>query len=215
MKTTEIFQPIYLQEDISRNIPLIVVDVQPAYESWIVRKFPPSYLADVMNRHQGPILMFVNADEQGMTEDTKASVFNWWYDNGLEESTWKRPNFTYYDKGYGYLRDWMDYGKSPRVIIQSIRFMFQMGETDSREFFYYPGDYDVEVGEKFREIAGNEWAPWMEDSPLIVNWVGIDLLRRHSGYICGGGRDECLREITLMMNAFNIKYKMLERFVYG
>ncbi len=211
MKTTELFQPIYLQEAISRNIPLIVVDVQPAYERWITPKFHPGYLATVMNQHRGPVLMFVNADEQGLTEDTKESVFQWWYEYGLDEETWDSPNFTYYDKGFGYLRDWMDAGKSPRAIIQAIRFMFQMKEYDSRSFF---DEYDEEVGERFMEIIGDEWSPWMEDSPLIVNWVGIDLLRRHSGYICGGGRDECLREVTLMMNAFNIKYKLLEGFVY-
>jgi hypothetical protein len=31
----------------------------------------------------------------------------------------------------------------------------------------------------------------------------------------GGGRDECLREIELMMNAFNFKYKRVANWLYG
>jgi hypothetical protein len=31
----------------------------------------------------------------------------------------------------------------------------------------------------------------------------------------GGGRDECLREVELLMNAFNIKYKRIDSLVYG
>lgn len=204
MRTTDFFEPVFVTEA-SRNMPLIVVDVQPAYESWVVRKFPPMYLAEFMNRHNGPILMFVNAEQEGMTEDTKNSIYYWWIDNGMDPDVWERSNFTYYDKGYGYMRSWMDYGKDPSTIIRTIRYMFQKKVWDSR-------DIDPE---ELEEVVGPEWNPWMEDDPLFVNWVGIDLLRRHSGYICGGGRHECLREVTLMMNAFNIKYKMLERFVYG
>jgi len=31
----------------------------------------------------------------------------------------------------------------------------------------------------------------------------------------GGGRMECLREVELLMNAFNIKYKRIDHLVYG
>ena len=214
MEIMELFHPLYLAEA-SRNIPIIVVDVQPAYERWIKPKFHPSDLAYILNQHSAPILMFVNADEQGMTEDTQSSVAEWWFDHGLEPSLWNSGHFTYYDKGYGFFRDWMDEGVSPRAIIQALRFMYQAGETDSREFFYYQGDYDPEVGEAFKAAVGPEWDDWMEDAGLFTNWVGVDLLHRHRGYICGGGRNECLREVTLLMNAFNLKYKLMERFVYG
>lgn len=200
----DLFEPVFVTEA-SKNLPLIVVDVQPAYESWIVRKFPPTYLAEFMNRHNGPILMFVNAEQEGMTEDTKNSIYYWWIDNGMDPDVWKRSNFTYYDKGFGYMRSWMDNGVPPKEIIKAIRYMFQERAWDSR-------DIDPKT---WNRLLVPYWDDWMEDDPLIVNWVGIDLLRRHSGYICGGARNECLREVTLMMNAFNIKYKMLERFVYG
>lgn len=33
-------------------------------------------------------------------------------------------------------------------------------------------------------------------------------------YLCGGGRDECLKEVMLMCNALNIKYKLIDKFIY-
>lgn len=43
----------------------------------------------------------------------------------------------------------------------------------------------------------------------------IDLLKQFSGsYIMGGGINECLKEIQLIMNAFNIKYTTFQKFVY-
>jgi len=35
-----------------------------------------------------------------------------------------------------------------------------------------------------------------------------------AGYIMGGGRDECLREVELLMSAFNIKHKQISEFIY-
>jgi hypothetical protein len=56
----------------------------------------------------------------------------------------------------------------------------------------------------------------MGDDPLIVNWISVGQLRKFNGaYIMGGGRDECLREVELLMNAFNIKYKRIDSLVYG
>lgn len=34
-------------------------------------------------------------------------------------------------------------------------------------------------------------------------------------WFMGGARDECLREVELLMNAFNIKYKEIGNFIYG
>jgi hypothetical protein len=43
-----------------------------------------------------------------------------------------------------------------------------------------------------------------------------NLLNKLSGsYIVGGGRNECLREVELLMNAFNFKYKRIDSMVYG
>jgi hypothetical protein len=55
----------------------------------------------------------------------------------------------------------------------------------------------------------------MEDDPMSVGWASISLLKKFNGaYLVGGGREECLREVELLMNAFNIKYKRIDSLVY-
>ena len=66
----------------------------------------------------------------------------------------------------------------------------------------------------FRSIMGA--IEEMNDDPMIVGWTSVAQLKRFNGaYIVGGGRNECLREIELLMNAFNIKYKRIDSLVYG
>jgi hypothetical protein len=66
--------------------------------------------------------------------------------------------------------------------------------------------------------VGNEivdWQDWMEDEPFVINWTSVAQLKRFNGaYLVGGGREECLREVELLMNAFNIRYKRIDSLVY-
>lgn len=51
---------------------------------------------------------------------------------------------------------------------------------------------------------------------MSVGWTSVAQLKRFNGaYLVGGGRNECLREVELLMNAFNIKYKRIDSLVYG
>ena len=204
-----------------RAHPVIVVDVQPEYHNEVNEK-----IIEFVNRQTGPVLMFVNAEDQGLSGDTVQSIREYW-DNTIcpeedrytydEESgdytenpdcptiNWGR--FVIVDKGYGYFRAWMDQGVSPAVIIRLIRTLYQQRLNDSR-------DLDVE---SLRKLVGeDEWQYWMEDDPFSVNWTSVAQLRRFNGaYIVGGGREECLREVELLMNAFNISYRRIDSLVYG
>ena len=118
--------------------PIIVVDVQPEYsgmndgdESEI---FPQ--IINFVNKATGPVLMFVNAEDQGLSGDTVDGIKQYWNDTVCPEEerytyddetddhienancptiNWSR--FTVADKGYGYLRSWMDHGIEPAIII--------------------------------------------------------------------------------------------------
>ena len=204
-----------------RNHPIICVDVQPEYsgmndgdESAV---FPE--IINFVNNQTGPVLMFVNAEDQGLSGDTVASIRQYWedtirgedydYDDEDAEPTdsinWDR--FTIVDKGYGYFRAWMDAGISPAVIIRVIRAMYQLKISDSREF----EDSAVDL----EQLVGSEWDAWMWQDPITVNWTSVAQLKRFNGaYIVGGGREECLREVEILMSAFNIKYKRIDSLVY-
>jgi hypothetical protein len=51
--------------------------------------------------------------------------------------------------------------------------------------------------------------------PLFLPDIAISLLKEYNHcYIGGGGKHECFKEITLFMNALNIKYKEMKQFIY-
>jgi hypothetical protein len=121
---------------------------------------------------------------------------------------WSR--FTIADKGYGYLRSWMDHGIEPSIIIATIREMYSQKVSDTREL-QFPAFNRRTTTQSLIQGAIEE----MEDDPMSVGWTSIAQLKRFSGaYLVGGGREECLREVELLMNAFNIKYKRIDSLVY-
>ena len=71
----------------------------------------------------------------------------------------------------------------------------------------------IDAANKF---VGKDFSACMISDPLIVGWTSIAQLKKYNGaYIMGGGRNECLREVELLMNAFNIKYKRINQLIYG
>jgi hypothetical protein len=196
-----------------KNVPCIVVDVQPAHASAI--RFDMTELCRFLAGQNSHILMFVNADDTGTSDDNvENDIYPFWeehfeeaglnfYEDGLNKMTFE-------DKGYGYLRGWMDQGVSESVIVKTIREMYQQKVTDSRELF--DGDESEDYVEKMSLLGVPEDV--LADA-ISVKWTSVSQLKKLSGaYIMGGGRNECLREVELLMNAFNIKYKRIEKFVY-
>lgn len=200
-----------------KSHPVIVVDVQPEY-SGINDGDEDSVFPEIIDfvlNQTGKVLMYVNAEKDGLTGDTVDGVKEYWNDtvedlyDGDKEIDWDR--FTIEDKGYGYFRSWMDLGAPESLIIKLIRELYTKKLNDSRELF------DEETFEEdMREFAGGDFEGWMLDEPLIINWTSVAMLKEFNGaYIVGGGRNECLREVELLMNAFNIKYKRIDSLVYG
>jgi hypothetical protein len=200
-----------------RAHPVIVVDVQPEY-CGINDGDKNPVCVDIIRfvtKQTGPVLMFVNAEDQGQTGDTVADVKLYWEDTVRELTNdyeneqpidWSR--FQIVDKGYGYLRNWMDRGVSPAAIIRVVRAMYANRISDSSFF----EDIDPEL---LPRLVGSEWDAWMRYNTITTYWTSIAQLKRFSGsYIVGGGRNECLREVELLMNAFNIKYRRIDSLVY-
>lgn len=203
----------------TRSRPCIVVDVQPEYSGINDGDENPVF-AEIIDfvavKQTGPVLMFVNAEETGLTGDTIQDVKQYWedtvrgeqydYESEDDDSAINWNRFSIVDKGYGAFRSWMDLGVSESIIIRVIRALYQKKVTDSR-------DLDPEY---FKQLVGAEWQDWMMEDPITVEWTSVAQLKRFSGaYIMGGGRKECLREVELLMNAFNISYKRIDSLVYG
>lgn len=201
-----------LYED--RNAPSIVVDVQPAYTGLMDGDELP-WIDDMMtflNKQQGKILMFVNAEDQGLTGDTVNDIKLYWEDSGFDPVNWNRVEIS--DKGYGYFRYWMWAGVSESNIIKTIRLLYQNKINDSRLLF--GGEDNDDYIENMNNLLGTDDHSLLYDDPLTVKWTSVSQLKKFSGaYIMGGAKNECLHEVELLMNAFNIKYKEIQEFIYG
>jgi len=220
-----------------RNHPVICVDVQPNYDNQYSpahgRGASPKMVAimEFVNKQTGPVLFFVNAEETGIADDTFDSIREYW-DNTVcgwenEEDRYEEDEYGDYveaecgdpiewnrfeivDKGYGYFRGLMDMGMEDKDIIKLIRAMYQAKVTDSRELF----DEDYEEMLKFFD-GDEDAADLAATESMSVEWTSVAQLKQFNGaYIVGGGRNECLREVELLMNAFNIKYKRIDDLVY-
>lgn len=82
-----------------RVTPSIVVDVQPEYTGindgdelpWV------DDMMNFLNNQHGNILMFVNAEDQGLTGDTIEGIKIYWEDSGFNPDNWSRVQIV--DKG--------------------------------------------------------------------------------------------------------------------
>ena len=108
----------------------------------------------------------------------------------------------------------MQYLNDDAAIIKTIRLMYQNGVSDSRQLFGGEDAEDYEVN--MQALLGEAYDDAVLSDPLSVEWTSVAQLKKfNNSFIMGGGRDECLKEVQLLMNAFNIKYKGIEEFMYG
>lgn len=159
----------------------------------------------LLNSFTGPIIVFWNGPELGMEgkEEMQSFLLEW----GVNEEVIEGINWK--DKSYAFFRGWMDQGIERRHLIKALRHLVLSKHYDSR---------DIE-DEEWKKIYGDDWE---EVSRVVTSSDGIYLpnisiseLKKFSGcYLCGGGEHECLSEFRLLLEAFNIKYKLLSRLIY-
>jgi len=193
-----------------KNHPIIVVDVQPTY-AYYGNESRCEDIVRFVSTQTGPVLMYVNAEDQMMSDDTLIDIQIYWDEIMADTINWDRFNIV--DKGYGYLSSWKDYGVSQAGIIKTIRTLYQQKKSDSRELF--DGADSDSYKADMQELLGGDYQDFLLSDPLTVNWISIAQLKKFSGaYLVGGGRDECLWEIMTIMNAFNINYRLIDRLIY-
>lgn len=192
-----------LNERVGSN--LLVVDVQPAYDRWCSKVAPG--IATLLNSHSGDRYCLFNAE--GLTDDSKQSVAAYLSENGVTNDALGSINFV--EKSYGFFRSWMDQGVTERIIIKTIRAMVQNRVHDSR-------DLDInKVLTPYEQKRGLDvWGvSWDDEGIYMPDFMPISLLKRMSPFLmCGGAREQCLREIELICNAFNIRYKRIDTLIY-
>ena len=177
------------------NFNVIVCDIQPMYEPYImfnISKFCKNYLNKV-----NKICYYYNGiEETGHGKDNKDDILNWLYDNGLSEN--KIKDISFIDKGFGYLRDWMDSKVHHDLIIKTLKHL-QKHNLNSSD--------DIEDICNFLPYkpSGNISIP-------VFNLPDVNIF--NNAKLIGGAKDYCLKELELYFNAYNIKYCLNKRYLY-
>ena len=83
--------------------------------------------------------------------------------------------------------------------------------------------YESTVVNDSRDIEPDEWLEEFPDDyidefdgdPIYLPDIPLNVMKRFSGsYLVGGGRNECLAEVEILMSVFNIKAKKVRKFIY-
>lgn len=189
---------------------IILVDFQPAYNGggFGHDEALQNTVNSLNKMNPTDILVFYNGEDVGI-EDTADEVISMYIEYGLDETIAQKIQPR--EKSYAWLRSFMDEGMDASLIIAIIRYMAVNRINDSR---------DIEP-ETMAQIIGQDnyeqWESLIEGGDMInIPDIAIDELKSMSGcLIGGGGQHECLKEIQLLMNAFNIKYKQVADWTYG
>lgn len=205
----------FMENGLSVNYKnLIVVDIQPEYESDIgfnISDFV-KFLLETIKQNKS-VLYLYNGPSLGMADDGK--IIEWLVYEKLkirasqsklqEICEMLADDITWIDKSYNFFRDWMDYGISDESIIKVLKYMKQNNINDSRE-----------IDEKTVEsITGGDYPEPLRSHTLYFPDVSERVLQRYPDpYICGGGETECLREVEILMEVFDLKYTQLRKFMF-
>ena len=185
---------------------LIVVDIQPEYESGtpfdiggMLRSAAESYSL---------VLFLYNGPDLGMIDETALKQFyleKLDYDEEAFDELMSKSRF--FDKGYGFFRDVMDsnicFDRSS--IIKIVKYMIENDYRDIREL----EEEDIEaidVSELLFDDLDDYgfYIPDLEDE--LPRWDGSD--------IAGGARNECLAEVEILGTAQGLSFNQVDQFIY-
>ena len=195
--------------DVLAGQNLICVDIQEAYQTYM--GFQPQSFGEMINRsYQGlnSLTFLFNGDSMGFPDEEQ---YRWWLieDCGIEEqitaSAW------FYDKGYAFFRYCMDEGVDDDELVDFIRFMIKHDINDSREL-------DAEMWQQFMQEYGyQDIQDLLEPAEDMINIPELmDFLKKYSGrlMLCGGGIQECLKEVEIALLALDKPYQVLTQWTY-
>jgi hypothetical protein len=194
-----------LNEKRTKNV--IVVDVQPIYNDAI--HFDIDDLSSFLLDNRDILFFYNGVDTIG--GDSKEDIVYMFTDNYYDPdyasdiSDKLETQTTWIDKGYGFFRSWMDIGADIGFIQKAIIYMVINNVTDSR---------DIDPEDWYNEFPDDFCDEYIDDNIYLPD-IPISELRMWNGsYLLGGGQDECLKDIQIYMNAFIIKYTLVDKFIY-
>jgi len=201
-----------ISENILNGRDIINVDIQPEYENWIT--FNISDWVNFINSNGDKneiIFLYNGADTLGMIDE--GTYKQWLFDLGIEEDI--IYNATYYDKGYAFFRYCMDSNIDERAISNLVKFMIKNNINDSRDI---TSDFWNEFRNEYKDddYSTGELRDLLENASDMINIPDLmDFLKGYTNIVlCGGGINECLKEVEIALLSLDKGYNVLSEFVY-
>lgn len=178
---------------------LIVVDIQPEYHDTA-----ESIIFDVidkLNNTQQNIYFYYVVE---LSKDKKEDVIDYLFSYGLHEETFNRISFI--PKDYGFLRGWMDNNIPDKIIVNTVKHLINNNIQSSEQ---------IDENQLFKLVSVNNIHTCTIDSIYLPNF-DIDFIKNNNNFeVIGGGKNECLKEITLILDAYDKKYITSNHLIYG
>ena len=186
---------------------LVVVDIQPEYES-----ATPFDIGDMLRsaaeNYSRVLFLYNGEDTLGMVSESDLKNFYFEkldYDEEAFEELLSKSEF--FDKGYGFFRDVMDSDICfPRQdIIKIVKYMIDNDVVDIRDLSEEDVDsiaVDDLLFDDLEDYGFN--IPELEE--VLPKWSGSD--------IAGGARNECLAEVEILASAQGLSFNQVDRFIY-
>lgn len=199
-----------LKNNPGKKIPgdrLIVVDIQPKYAEGA--PFTIEQFAKSLRKFKGSILYFYNGEGMGLESITDLKN---WLQNSLGEYTpefdeWIN-NIHFVEKNYGFFRDFLDSGYSELDIQLIFLNLISTHKWSTLELTEEEAS-NIQISDDLKKKL-------IDKSYVVaVPNFNIDILKEFDGTtICGGARDECLKELQILMDALGYTYNEFSEFIY-
>lgn len=183
------------------SLPLVVVDIQPCYSSVFAHGFVGDIVAEIERRIAAGLPVYLVHNDLELSGDQLGDVHEFWLEHGLSEDVLERCQFI--EKQYAELRGWMDCGVSDDDIVKTLQALRQAKLWDSR---LLPAEALESLSPDGSELCNPLFLSWHLESSPLTSLVDMD--------ICGGGREECLREVELWLESRKLPYNRIESLVY-
>lgn len=187
---------------------LIIVDIQPEYENYFgfrVSEFT-DYINENMEGLNSVTFLYNGADTMGMVSEDEFKY--WLVENGLDEDNIYECRF--YDKGYAFFRYCMDEGIDEDSIVNLVKFLISNNINSTQ-------DMDEEMWDQYVQQHGEEdLRDLMEFASDCLSVPDLmDYLEDFRDIvICGGGINECFKEVEIALQALDKPYGTVNRFIY-
>lgn len=181
------------------NKTLIIVDIQPAYKSFLSFKLE-SFIDFLKSSNYKNYVYLYNGPEFGF--ESEEDIKQWLIEHSEydEDFVEKLESFNFYEKNYVFFRNSMDRGDSRQETIKLINLMIKKNVNDSREL----------EDEDWESVGVED----LGEDTLTIPDVLDELKKYNNIDICGGGKNECLAEVEICLDVLHKPYIQIKKYIY-